>query len=97
LTLGPTVPPVRSGETLPAAAAASASAGPRVLQTGIFNREENARAMAARLAARGFTADVSQKPVNGLTHWTVTIPAGENANQTMLKLKDAGFESFPVF
>jgi hypothetical protein len=53
--------------------------------------------MAARLAGRGFTAEVSQKLVNGVTHWTVNIPAGENANQTMLTLKDAGFESFPVF
>ncbi|GHV75662.1 hypothetical protein AGMMS49942_04830 [Spirochaetia bacterium] len=88
---------VRSASPVPVAATASTSAGPGVLQTGIFNREENARAMAARLASRGFTADVSQKPVNGVTHWTVTVPAGENANQTMLKLKDAGFESFPVF
>ncbi|GHV74406.1 hypothetical protein AGMMS49940_17080 [Spirochaetia bacterium] len=97
LTLGPTVSSVRAGETLPTAAAASASAGPRALQTGIFNREENARAMAARLVSRGFTAELSQKPINGVTHWTVNIPAGENANQTMLALKDAGFESFPVF
>ena len=92
--LGPAVPPVRSGETM---SAASVTTGPRALQTGIFNREENARAMAARLASRGFTADVGPKQENGVTYWTVSIPAGENATQTMLALKDAGFESFPVF
>jgi hypothetical protein len=94
-TVGPVISPVRSTAT-PSAASAP-HAGPRALQTGIFNQEGNARAMVSRLASRGFTAEVSQKLVNGAAYWTVSIPAGENANQTMLKLKDAGFESFPVF
>ncbi|GHV30187.1 hypothetical protein AGMMS4952_16840 [Spirochaetia bacterium] len=90
VTIGPAVPtpmvsPVRS------------SAGPMALQTGVFNREENAQAMAARLASKGFTADISRKLVNGVTYWTVSLPVGENANQTMLALKDAGIESFLVF
>jgi hypothetical protein len=101
-TPGYAAPPAAA--SLPAASApatASASggpqAGPTALQTGLFTREENTRDMVARLAARGFTASVSQKLVNSVTYWVVTIPPGENSNQTILRLKDAGFESFPVF
>ncbi|WP_041611636.1 SPOR domain-containing protein [Treponema primitia] len=73
------------------------SSGVKALQTGLFSREENAQAMVSRLAARGFTGGVTQKLVNGITYWAVTISPGENPNQTILRLKDAGFESFPVF
>jgi hypothetical protein len=83
--------------TPPAAAAPVSPGGPRALQTGLFSREENARAMVSRLVSRGFTAEISQKPVNGVTCWAVTVPPGENSNQTVMRLKDAGFESFPVF
>jgi tetratricopeptide (TPR) repeat protein len=71
--------------------------GPRALQTGLFSREENAQAMVSRLASRGFTAELSHKPVNGVTYWVVTVPPGEDSGHTIMRLKDAGFESFPVF
>jgi hypothetical protein len=109
VTIGAAVPApaVSPAMAAPAATASSAataapssggsSAGPGALQTGLFSREENTRDMVSRLAARGFTASVSQKPVNGVTYWAVSVPPGENANQTTLRLKDAVFESFPIF
>ncbi|MFP3043868.1 SPOR domain-containing protein [Treponema primitia] len=81
----------------PVIAAPESTGGPRALQAGLFSREQNAQALVSRLASRGFTASVSQKQVNGVTYWAVTLPPGENSNQTILRLKDAGFESFPVF
>jgi hypothetical protein len=95
VTVGAAVPVPEVSPIRPAAV--SAAAMPGALQTGLFTREQNARAMVDRLASRGFSASVSPKPVNGVTYWTVSIPAGENADQTMLALKDAGFESFLVF
>jgi tetratricopeptide (TPR) repeat protein len=97
----PAVP--RQYEPSPAPAAASASTpetgstGPRALQTGLFSREENAQAAVARLAARGFAATISQKPVSGIVYWAVSVAPGEDSNRTIMRLKDAGFESFPVF
>jgi hypothetical protein len=90
----PEVP--RQYELSPAPAATELP-GPRVLQTGLFSREENALASAARLAAKGFAATVSQKPVNGVLYWVVSVAPGEDSNRTIMRLKDAGFESFPVF
>ena len=90
----PAVP--RQYELSPAPASADRS-GPRALQTGLFSREENARASANRLAARGFAATVSRKPVNGVVYWAVSVAPGEDPNRTIMRLKDAGFEAFPVF
>ncbi|MDR1248489.1 MAG: SPOR domain-containing protein [Treponema sp.] len=72
-------------------------AGPKALQTGLFSREENAQAAATRLAARGFAAEVDRKTVNGVVYWAVSVAPGKDPNQTIMRLKDAGFESFPVF
>jgi hypothetical protein len=71
--------------------------GPRALQTGLFSREENAHASANRLSARGFAATVSRKLVDGVVYWAVSVAPGEDSNRTIMRLKDAGFESFPVF
>jgi cell division septation protein DedD len=70
---------------------------PVILQTGLFSREENARALAERLRNNGFTPVVSKKTVSGKEHWIVGVEPGSNPSQTMLLLKDKGFESFPVF
>jgi hypothetical protein len=67
------------------------------LQTGLFSREENAHAAVARLAAKGFAAEAGRKTVNGVEYWAVSVAPGEDPNRTIMRLKDAGFESFPVF
>jgi cell division septation protein DedD len=99
----PSVPAVSAPVAAPAAAPPPSPTvpvspgGPRALQAGLFSREENARALVSRLVSRGFTAELSQKLVNGVTYWTVTVPPEEDSNRTIMRLKDAGFESFPVF
>lgn len=67
-----------------------------VLQTGLFSREANAQAMAERLRNAGFTASITIRQVNGASFWAVSVPPGGNVNATILRLKDAGFESFPI-
>jgi tetratricopeptide (TPR) repeat protein len=90
-------PPPAVARTAPGIVAQAATAGPRALQTGLFSREENAQAAAARLSAKGFAAEVGRKTVNGVAYWAVSVAPGEDSNRTIMRLKDAGFESFPVF
>jgi hypothetical protein len=101
VVIGPPVqaqPPAAPGQyELSPAPTAAELPGPRALQTGLFSREENAHASAARLSAKGFAATVSRKPVNGVVYWVVSVAPGEDSNRTIMRLKDAGFEAFPVF
>jgi hypothetical protein len=83
---------------LPPAAVSPAAASPGgVLQTGLFSREENTQAMAERLRRGGFTPVVTRRTVNGTEYWAVGVSPGENMNDMILRLKNAGFESFPVY
>jgi cell division septation protein DedD len=81
----PAAPPARNAEK-PAA----------LLQTGLFGREANAGAMAERLRNAGFRPAVSRRTVNGTGYWAVTVEPEQDMRQTILRLRDAGFESFPV-
>ena len=67
-----------------------------VLQTGLFGREENAKALAERLKNAGFEPIVSRRQVNGNDHWAVLVSGGRDMNATIQRLKTAGFDSFPV-
>jgi hypothetical protein len=95
--LSPAPPTIAEPAAQAAPTPETVSTGPRALQTGLFSREENAQAAVARLAAKGFAATISQKLVNGVSYWAVSVAPGEDSNQTIMRLKDAGFESFPVF
>jgi tetratricopeptide (TPR) repeat protein len=75
----------------------SATETPVLLQVGLYSRQENAEAMVDRLSAKGFSGNISTKTVSGTVYWQVTLPPGQDSNQTIMILKDAGFESFPVF
>ncbi|MDR2210139.1 MAG: SPOR domain-containing protein [Spirochaetaceae bacterium] len=77
--------------------AATGSGGPAMLQTGLFSREENARALAERLRGAGFSPLIAKKMVNGKENWAVGVAPGPDPSRTMLLLKDKGFESFPVY
>jgi hypothetical protein len=81
----------------PAAAPDHSGEAATVLQTGIFSREANARALAERLKGAGFQADSTRRAIKGTDYWVVTVPAGNDLGRTIIQLKDAGFESFPVF
>jgi hypothetical protein len=67
-----------------------------VLQTGLFSTEANARVLAERLKNSGFSNEIIRRQVNGVNYWAVTVPAGNDMNATIKKLKDAGFDSFPL-
>jgi len=85
--------------TAPAAtmpAQVPAAGGGTVLQTGLFSREENARALSDRINKAGFQSIVQMKPQNGANYWVVYVPYGSDMNAMIRKLKDAGFDSFPV-
>ncbi|MCL2008728.1 MAG: SPOR domain-containing protein [Treponema sp.] len=75
--------------------AATVAPGPQ-LQAGLFSREDNARSLAGRITAAGFQASVSRRTVNGNTFWAVLVPAGNDSNATIRRLREAGFESFPI-
>ncbi|MDR1430086.1 MAG: SPOR domain-containing protein, partial [Spirochaetaceae bacterium] len=83
------VSPERAGET------SIADSGPVFIQAGLYGRRENAQAQADRL--RAFAPSIIERTVNGSQYWAVTIAPGSDYNHTILRLKDAGFESFPVF
>ena len=85
-----TVTPIETRPTQSAALQTTA------LQTGLFGREENARALAENLRRAGFTPEISRRNVNGNDFWAVTVPGGSDMNITMQRLRNAGFDSFPV-
>ncbi|MDR2552978.1 MAG: hypothetical protein LBD31_07435 [Treponema sp.] len=85
------------GDPRVSAADGGSLAGPSLLQTGLFGREENALALAERLHRAGFGAQVAGKTVNGREYWVVGVDPGPDPSRTMLLLKDRGFESFPVY
>jgi len=85
----------------PVAAAIPTPAQPQaaigtVLQAGLFSREEYARALSDKINKAGFRSIVQIKPQNNATYWVVYVPYGSDMNAMIKKLKDAGFESFPV-
>jgi cell division septation protein DedD len=95
----PVTSPASTAAAPPAADPVSASTAVtpgEVLQTGLFSREANAQAMAERLRNAGFTASITIRQVNGASYWAVSVPPGGNVNATILRLKVAGFESFPI-
>lgn len=66
-------------------------------QLGFYKEEENANASIQRLKEKGFDAySVPEKRKSGTTYYAVVVD--ENAEGTMgQKLKNAGFECYPVF
>jgi hypothetical protein len=97
---GPAAAPPAPAAPVPAAASSPAGTAGKpavLLQTGLFSREANAGALAERLRNAGFRPAVSRRTVSGSDYWAVTVESGQDMGQTILRLRDAGFESFPVF
>jgi hypothetical protein len=100
LSAAPAAPPAGAAQTpaaapAPATAPAPAASGV-LLQTGLFGNEENAERQADRIRAAGFAPRIVRRRVNGNEYWAVGVPPGPGMNQMIQRLKDAGFESFPV-
>jgi cell division protein FtsN len=66
------------------------------LQTGLYGQQANAQAQAASLRQAGFSPSIEQRTVNNNRMWAVTVPAGADTNRTIARLREAGFESFPL-
>ncbi|MDR0550458.1 MAG: hypothetical protein LBG72_00400 [Spirochaetaceae bacterium] len=73
------------------------TAMPPAIQTGLFTARDNALAQQSALSEKGFSAAVSVRQANGYDYWAVTVPAGSDLNQTIIKLKTAGYETLPVY
>jgi tetratricopeptide (TPR) repeat protein len=91
------VPAVPASAAPAPAAQPPADASGAFLQTGLYGREENAAAMARRLKEAGFDARLRRRTVNGTGYWAVSVPPGPDMNGTIRTLKEAGFDSFPVY
>ena len=68
-----------------------------VLQIGLFRGEENAKVLMKRLEAAGFKAEIVRRVVEKDEYLAVTVSGGDNPNEAIIRLKDAGFESFPLY
>jgi hypothetical protein len=81
------------------------------LQVGYFSREENAKIFSRELIAKGFIAYVEARPQwEGSPRWAVTVeiqafadtvpgssPTSDSKRQaTQIRLKEFGYESYPV-
>jgi tetratricopeptide (TPR) repeat protein len=90
-------PPVSAGATpAPAASATPAAASGRFLQAGLFTQEANARAFADQISRAGFQPQITQRQVSGRNHWAVGVNGGSDTNAMIRRLRDAGFEAFPL-
>ncbi|MDR1099306.1 MAG: SPOR domain-containing protein [Treponema sp.] len=92
LTSAPAEPPAR-----PVPASAPPVTETVLLQTGLFGNERNAENQADRLRAAGFSPRITRRTVNGNEYWAAGVSPGQDMNQMILRLKNAGFESFPVY
>jgi len=66
-------------------------------QVGAFSEEANASALIRELAGKGVKASLERKERGGRPLWVVLVPAGTDSQATLLRLKDAGYEAYPVF
>ena len=91
-------PPAQAGavQAAPVQAGTAPSGTARVLQTGLFSSAENAAAMVEQLRKAGFETSVYSRKVNGNDFWAAGVSYGSDMNAMILKLKNAGFDSFPV-
>jgi hypothetical protein len=78
-----------------AAATGPAPAAARRYQLGIFSDQKNAAALVGELVRKGFAARTETRLVNGKSLFAVVVD-GE-ADSLLLRLKDAGYEAWPLF
>jgi tetratricopeptide (TPR) repeat protein len=91
-----TAPAKPAPATTPTPTATPTVSGVTVLQAGLFSREENARALSERINKAGFQSVVQTKQQNDGNYWVVYVPYSSDMNAMIKRLKDAGFESFPI-
>ncbi|TFG83178.1 MAG: SPOR domain-containing protein [Spirochaetales bacterium] len=80
-----------------AVSAGSVQNGPLWYQVGAFRERENAERQVKAMAGKGFSATVVEKSGSAGPVFAVYVAVGPDAGATLLALKDAGFEAWPVF
>lgn len=68
---------------------------PLFYQVGIFQTKSYAEAQCKKLAEKNFTAKIKTSLKNEVTFYSVLVPA--NDSTIMQRLKEAGYEAYPVF
>lgn len=85
------------GAASSAQSAAEAMGGPTHYQVGAFRDQGNAQAFVNRLNSLGFKASLRSRSDDRGAVFTVLVPAGSDPGATLLRIKDAGFEAWPLF
>lgn len=69
------------------------------VQTGSFAVRENAEYAAKDLRSEGFAAEILPRVVESTTYYRVVVPDVplDELPRTVLELKEAGFEGFPIY
>lgn len=81
-----------------ATAAEPAGNDETMIQIGSFTRAENAVDLRKTVAEFGFTAEIKKKTVNGTEYNVVVIPVNtEDIQSVIIKLKEKGFEGYPLY
>lgn len=93
---------VRTASAAPDGTAQGGSGGREIIliQTGSYQKHENAEEMLARLQAAGFKPEIRTTEIGGKTYHRVFVPASssiEEARHMQQRLKDRGVEGFLVF
>lgn len=87
------------GPAAPAPASGSPPESSRVkaFQTGAFSDESNAALLVRELSGKGFEVVVERRERGGKPLWVVLVPPGPDSQATLLRLKDSGYEAYPIF
>ena len=86
-------PPIVPVTPVPVQAAPAAGV---MLQTGLFRQQANAQTQAEQLRRAGFQPEVFPRQVNNNNYWAVGVRDGENRAAMTQRLRNAGFDSFPL-
>lgn len=88
-------PSAPSAPSVPTPAGAAPAGGPVLWQMGLFRDPANAEDLIARLRAKGFAPKTVKREVGKDQLVAVVVP--ETGADFNLRLKDAGFEGFPLY
>ncbi len=69
----------------------------KVFQAGAFSDESNAALLVQELSGKGFEVVVERRERGGKPLWVVLVPPGPDSQATLLRLKDSGYEAYPIF
>ena len=86
-----------SGKLAATTAGQKTSEKPKYYQVGFFKTKEYAENLAAELVAKGFPAQVKTETKNGSTAFYVIVNETGDSVSISDKLRNAGYECYPVF